>query len=321
MDWYKFTPVDTLFFRGAEPMILGENHTVSHIFPPPAHTLSGALRTAVLIQNGVSFETYGNGKAPAEICESIGQAGEPAPFNLIGPLFIFRDDIYVPAPYSWFMEKDSDKNNENGKVKIVKGSPMKSRLLKSEAHQLVWAKGEKGDMVSLGGRWIKKQDLHSDETMIEVKPNWEFFANEPRTGVALEKSRKVREGHLYSFNHSRLRKDVCLLFGTDKILKLKESGVLKIGAEQRFGWYEKLDDKKVDMRFYDDGNFYLYLSILEGTEEANSSVVATGRILYFGGWNLKTGFHKPMKGYFPAGTVLNKKINNNVIAIKGVERC
>ena len=55
MDWYKFNPVDTLFFRGAEPMIMGENHTVSHVFPPPAHTLSGALRTAVLIQNGISL--------------------------------------------------------------------------------------------------------------------------------------------------------------------------------------------------------------------------------------------------------------------------
>ena len=82
-----------------------------------------------------------------------------------------------------------------------------------------------------------------------------------------------------------------------------------------------MGDKKADVRFSDDGNHYLSLSILEGNEEANASVVATGRILYFGGWDLKTGFHKPMKGFFPAGTVFNKKINNNCIAIKGVETC
>ncbi|OIP35254.1 MAG: hypothetical protein AUK23_00680 [Deltaproteobacteria bacterium CG2_30_43_15] len=321
MEWYKFIPVDTLFFRGAEPMNLGENHTVSHVFPPPAHTLSGALRTAVLIQNGVSFEAYGNGKASAEIVAAIGEAGQPAPFSLMGPLFMLKGDVYAPAPYSWFIEKDSDKKRENGKLKIIKGSSVKSRLLKYEASQLIWAKGEKGDMVSLGGMWIKKQEIHSVETMLEVKTSSDFFENEPRTGIALEKNRRVREGHFYSFNHARLKKDVCLFFGTDVKLPLDDKGVLKIGAEQRFGRYEKLNDKKADMRFSDEGNIYLSLSNTEGTEEANDSVVATGRILYFGGWDLKIGFHKPMKGFFPAGTVFNKKINNNCIAIKGVETC
>ena len=74
-NWYQFTPVDTLYFKGAEPMNLGENHTASHVFPPPAHTLSGALRTAVLVQNKISFDNYGNGRAPAEIYEAIGRQG------------------------------------------------------------------------------------------------------------------------------------------------------------------------------------------------------------------------------------------------------
>lgn len=312
MNWYKFTPVDTLFFRGAEPMNLGENHTVSHVFPPPAHTLSGALRTVVLIQKGVSFGAYGNGKAPAEIYEIIGQAGKPAPFNLIGPLFMLENDVYVPAPYSWFMEKDS----VSGKTEVVKGKSLKSHLLKSEAVEFIWAKGKKGELVSLGGMWIKKENLHSADTAIEVKKSTDYFENEPRTGIALEKNRRVREGHLYSFNHTRLKKDVCLIFGTDGNLPIDDQGVLKIGAEQRFGWYEKLSQD--NMGFSDEGNLYLSLSILEGTDEANMSVIATGKILYFGGWDLHTGFHKPMKGFFPAGTVCNKKINNNFIAIKGV---
>lgn len=317
MDWYKFTPVDTLYFRGAEPMNLGENHTASRNFPPPAHTLSGALRTAVLVQNNVPFESYGQGEAPAEIISAIGRAGEAAPFNLIGPLFMLEDDIYVPAPYSWFMEKD----NGNGKVKVVKGNPLKSHLLKSEAPEFIWAKGEKGEMVSLGGMWIKKQNLHSDETMIEVKRSEDFFENEPRTGIALEKNRRVRQGHLYSFNHARLKKDVCLFFGTDKTLPLKDRGVLKIGAEQRFTWYEKLTNNQAGINFSTEGNHYVSLSIVEGTDEENASVVATGKILYFGGWDLHIGFHKPMKGFFPAGTVFNKKLNQNLIAIKGVETC
>ncbi|MBA4368356.1 MAG: hypothetical protein C0403_12055 [Desulfobacterium sp.] len=311
-NWYQFTPVDTLFFKGASPMALGENHTAFHVFPPPAHTIAGAIRTAALIQNKISFDDFGSGKTPSEIYDAIGQAGTPAPFGLIGPFFMLENTIYIPAPYSWFKPKDSF----GDKVKLIKGKPLKSRLLKSASSEFLWAKDEKGEIVSLGGMWIKKEDLHSNEAAIEAKNSTDFFKNEPRTGIALEKNRRVREGHLYSFNHARLKKDVSLVFGTDRELPIEDQGVLKIGAEQRFGWYQKMPEKSLE--FEDNGNLYATLSILEGNDMANRSVVATGKILYFGGWDLHTGFHKPMKGFFPAGTVFNQKINNNCITIKGV---
>ena len=315
MEWYKFAPVDTLFFKGAEPMNLGENHTTSYIFPPPAHTLSGALRTAVLIQKDVSFQAYADGKAPAEIYDAIGKAGRPAPFNLIGPLFEHEDDVYVPAPYSWFMEKDTGNDNVN----IIKGKILQSRLLKTEASEFVWARGREREVISLGGMWIKMEDLDSSAASIAVKKSEDFFKNEPRTGIALEKNRRVRDGHLYSFNHARLKKTVRLLFGSDCRLPLADKGVLKIGAEQRFGWYEKLSGN--NMEFSENGDQYLSLSIIEGTDEVNRTIVATGKIQYLGGWDLSIGFHKPMRGFFPAGTVCSKRINNNFIAIKGVETC
>lgn len=315
MDWYKFAPVDTLFFKGAEPMNLGENHATSHVFPPPAHTLSGALRTAVLVQNSISIKTYGAGEAPQTIYEAIGKAGEPAPFDLMGPFFMDDEDLYVPAPYSWFMEKEGD----SGKVKVIRGELLKSRLLKADVEHFIWAKGAENEMVSVGGMWICMKDLHGSETFVQLKMSEDFFKNEPRTGIALEKNRKVREGHLYSFNHIRLRGNFRLVFGVDRKLPLQHKGAMKIGGEQRFGWYEKISDE--DVRFNSDGNLYLSLSILEGTDEANNAVVATGKIQYLGGWDLHKGFHKPMKGFFPAGTICNQKINNNFVAMKGVETC
>ncbi|MBF0101675.1 MAG: hypothetical protein HQK77_12285 [Desulfobacterales bacterium] len=316
-NWYQFEPVDTLYFRGAEPMNLGENHTTSHVFPPPAQTLSGALRTSVLMQQSISIEAYAKGKAPKEIYDAIGKGGERAPFDLIGPFFLDKE-IYIPAPYSWFMEKNSS-DNKNDKLEIVKGKFLQSRLLKSEKPDFIWAKAKNQEMVSLGGMWIQHQDLYSDKTSIVVKKSEAFFENEPRTGIALEKNRKVREGHLYSFNHARLKKEVSIIFGTNKTLPIQDQGVLKIGAEQRFGWYKKLTGQTI--QFNGTGNFFVSLSIMEGSEDVNRSVVATGKILYFGGWDLHTGFHKPMKGFFPAGSVFNKKINNHFVAIKGVESC
>lgn len=309
MSWYEFKPVDTLYFKGAEPMNLGENHTASHLFPPPAQTLAGALRTAVLIQNDISFESYAKGEAPVEISNAIGKAGEPAPFNLMGPLFMMGKEVYLPAPYSWFMEKKSI----GDKVAVIKGKTIQSHLLKSETPEFIWAKGETGELVSLGGMWIKREDIHSGEAIIEVRKNEDFVENEPRIGIALDKSRRVREGHLYSFNHARFKENVSMIFGTDNDLPLKDRGVLKIGAEQRFGWYRNLPGDMMENG--GKGDLHLSLSLLEGTDEVNQAVVATGKILYIGGWDMHKGFHKPMKGFFPAGTVCSKKINSSFITI------
>lgn len=297
-------------------MNLGENHTASHVFPPPSSTLSGALRTSVLIQNGVSFVDYGRSNVEENIIKAIGKAGEDAPFDLIGPLFLMGKEVYVPAPYSWFMGKDS----EHKKVSIVKGRSVESRLLKSP-RELVWVNGgTSNNMISLGGKWIKVEDLNSIKSVeIAPKSGEYFFENEVRTGIALEEHRAVREGHLYSFNHARLKRGVSLLFGVNTELPLADKGVLKIGAERRFGWYEKVSEATIGLPVSNganDGGYYSSLSNVEGTEAANSALFATGQILYFGGWDLKVGFHKPMKGFFPAGTVFTKKINNNCIAIK-----
>jgi len=313
MEWYKFFPVDTLYFKGADPMVMGENHTASYIFPPPAHTISGALRTAVLLQNGVSIKDYSSDerKAPTKIYDAIGEPGRPAPFNIIGPLFLAEEDIYVPAPYSWFVEKGAT----SGQTEVIKGRLIESPLLKCSRSHFFWAKGKAREVVSAGGMWAKAQDLNSQDNLVTLKKDEDFFENELRTGIALQQNRKVRKGHLYSFNHARLKKTVSLLFGTDVSLPLNDKGVLRLGAEQRFGWYEKVAEEHI--QFPNEGDLYMSLSIVEGTQEANEAVIATGKIQYFGGWDLHKGFHKPMKGYFPAGTVFNKKVNTNCIRIKG----
>lgn len=314
MEWYKFLPVDTLYFRGAEPMNLGENHTASHIFPPPSHTLTGALRSAVLVQNAISFNDYRNGRVPEEITDAIGKAGESAPFQLIGPLFMENTEIFIPAPYSWL----TGKKRIGEKCSVVQAQPIKSRLVKSGHSELMWAASKETELEPIGGMWIRLADFYSGSSSFAARSSESFYENEPRTGIALEPGRRVREGRLYTFNHARLKKNIFLLFGTDKPLPLDKDGSLKIGAEQRFGWYEKINDLLPDSYFSEPAEHYLSLSVMEGSEETNASVIATGRILYFGGWDMKKGFHKPMNGYFPAGTVFNKKIGHNLLAIKSL---
>lgn len=309
MNWYAFNPACTLLFKGAEPMVMGADHHASHIFPPPAQTIVGALRTTILRQNGVSFKDYYRKKVSPDILAVVGEAGEPSPFQITGPLFRISGKVYTPAPYSWFAVKTEKKQTA---ATVFRSLPAKSHLIKCEDETMHWVLGGMEEMESLGGRWIGLEDLFSGKKEMAIFGADTFFDTEPRTGIALNRNRSVKTGHLYTFTHVRLKPDAVLIFGTESPLPISDEGFLKLGAEQRFGRYEKIKEPAFHEK--QTGN-YLSLSQVRGTTEANQAVIATGKIQYVGGWDLKKGFHKPMQGFFPAGSVFSKKINSNFVQI------
>jgi len=313
-DWYSFTPQDTLFFRGAEPANMGESHTASMVFPPPAHTIVGALRTATLIQNNVSFSDYNNGICAPGIIEAIGKSGEACPFGILGPFFLLEGKVWVPCPFIWFSEKTDEKKSKSRLREITVSTPVKNSLVKAASgEKLFWAKGN--NLETLGGDWVCLDELGTAADEKNIRTGGDFFVSENHTGIALDvkdKRRMAREGHLYSFVHARLCEGVKLVFGVNRKLPLNDSGVLKLGAEQRFGEYKKMGDMAFQAG---SSGLFMTLSILAGDGETNRHCVATGRISYFGGWDLHRGFHKQMKGYFPPGSVFDKKINDQCIEL------
>ncbi len=313
-EWYSFNPQDTLYFRGAEPADMGESHAASMVFPPPVHTIAGALRTAMLVQRRVPFDDYNRGTCNSEISEKIGKSGSEAPFGIIGPFFLLENRAWVPCPFTWFAEKNGKGDSEDGTRKITISTPSPSSIVKSPAgEKLFWAKGK--NLETLGGKWTLLDELCDGRHEKVIKNSGAFFVSESHTGIALDvkdKRRAIREGHLYSFQHARLREGVALGFGCSRDLGLAESGVLKLGAEQRFGEYKKIRDMQIAPG---KSGLYMALSIVAGDEETNGHCVATGKIRYLGGWDLHRKFHKPMVGYFPAGSVFDKKINDHCIAL------
>ncbi len=296
-NWYSFEPNDTVFFRGSEPMEKGQDHNANFNFPPPAHTIAGAIRSYFYYLDKKNNES----KYSHIIC--IGK--ENGEFNLVGPFFKMDEKVYLPAPYSWFVEK-----SKKEEYKIIKSYPIQSDLIKTSSGSLYWAKGE-SELESIGGKWINASDLINGSDQAEVKSVTDFYVSELRTGIALNKNHTARESHIYAFNHCRLKKGVSFFFGID-IDDLGSSGILPLGAEQRFGKYKK-EDLKISLDA--DGELFMSLSLTPVSTDANKSVVSTGKIQYLGGWDLHEKFHKPMKGYFPAGTVFNKKFDN-CISIK-----
>ena len=312
MKWYEFKPSDTLFFRGAEPMVAGMDYETTLIFPPSVSVISGAIRTSVLAQQSISISEYKNGHP---ISGQIGEYGKDAPFDVTGPFIRYRSDYYVPAPYTWFT---ADTKN-NRKIRIVKPVPLeadvKNRLgLKSSPELISWVKHD-NEIKSIGGNWIslngvvsgKKKFENGKSIFMSGNPDTSLFSVENRTGISIDPQRKVEESKLYNARHIRLKSDVSLLWGIDRDCGLSATGILVLGGEQRFGGYKELDQAPV---FPDSGSEYLALSPIAVNEESKSKLIAAGQISYRGGWDLARQFHKDMTGFYPAGSVFNENINN-----------
>jgi CRISPR-associated protein Cmr3 len=156
------------------------------------------------------------------------------------------------------------------------------------------------EMKSAGGNWLYAESLNSNSASCRLIPPADLYRSEIRTGIALDgRKRTAREGYLYSLTHVRLNPGVKLVFGVDRKLPLQDRGILRLGGEQRFGGLERIS--ALEIREGSSG-LYMSLALIEGRADNGDAVVASGRPVYIGGWDMSAGFHKPMRGYYPAGT-------------------
>ncbi len=307
MEWYYFKPSDTLYFKGAEPMAIGVDHEASSVFPPSLQTLTGSLRTAILMQNELSVQDYYNGKIDDKFLAILGPSDGVAGFQVSGPLLNDGKQKYIPAPYNWYYDKDS------GDSIIVAENITGTYPFKTSGKNILWAK--KGE--PLGGKWIPVSVLSSLRVKKEdIKSLDCFFEYESRTGIALDysKSKRVKNGHIYTADHIRLKTDCQLCWAVDVSLPIDSKGILFLGGEKRLGAYERKNEEALSVSKNHSG-LYMTLSPVEGNERINNVVYATGKLQYFGGWDMKKRFHKPMIGYYPAGTVFSEKIDTACVAL------
>lgn len=325
--WLEIEPVDTLFFRGTETMVAGENHEADTMFPPMPATLTGAIRTALLGQKKITPAAYLN--EPGKWKEQYPLLGTPEKpgFTIVGPLFRIGETTLYPAPAHWMV--DLDDNAANGsKVKIQAGQPFvdKGLGLTGSVNSPFWTfQPVSSDMKLPSGYWVtshcfeemasgsgsfvlrkKCAELKSEEAAL-LSMN-DLFHREERVGIALTRKRTAKEGHLYASVHVRLQFGVRLLVG----MKSKHScclapqGVLQLGGEQRMCVYLLAHAPKLPSR--PDGKLLFALSSLsvELPEALQDQPRSSGKLLRIGGWDMKKQFHKPLRAWLPAGTVITK---------------
>lgn len=319
--WYELTPLDTLFFRGNEPMEAGQA-TAAPLFPPPVTVIQGALRTALLRERGISFSDYKQSTAPGNVIELIGRCGEEAPFAVTALLLKRNGILYSPAPANWFI--DSDTKPESAKDYVGKQViTATSTIADATEMGIVSSSGPlslvvaRKDAIPLAGLWVNVA-LFSQESVTfgqnDLLTASELFGFENRIGIGIDSRRKVIEGRLYSANHIRLHDGVTILVATDINMGLAGSGLLTLGGEQRTCRYELVTVNPV-FKAAAAQKGYVCLAPLAATQENLTATVAAHKPSMTAGWDLSKGFHKPSATWFPAGSVFSENINNSCLPL------
>jgi len=320
--WYTYKPVDTILVLGADD----DTSSAFSIFPPPASTLLGALRAAYLFQHGIDFVDYKKNRVDQSIYNTIGKASEQPPFEVLGPLFLKDTQIFVPCPAGWFFNDEKENTDEDkiNKIELEKDNIIPLQSFSQEQFKniyaskpiKVWPAKYCDKMKPMADKYITLDDLlnFKNKNKINLYSQNCFFTKESRVGVALYDNRTTREGKLYSFSHYRLVGNTALLFAITQDIGLGSEGIMKVGAEQRFGKYTKFANTILEQSEQNERNktaYYMSLSYNQciGNKE---NIIAFERIAYFGGWDLAKGFHKPMTAYYPPGSLFSKKLTNTI---------
>lgn len=328
-QWLEVIPLDTLFFRGGEPMEAGETHEAGvPIFPPVPETIVGALRAAILAQKGIEPRQVEKLAEDEDLDqEQLPFWGSPKRpgFSVTGPLLRVNGVDLFPAPATWFYQQ-ADKV-----LKIKEAQPLREAPLRTKCPNILWVKNPYEDMEPLVGRfWLTRNALEREggfdlkivsrideisAMQAQVVPSPLLLKVEERVGIARDNVRRtVEKGYLYATRHLRLRLGVSLLLGLDKPLcpsHLAEKGIFQLGGEGRLVRYRLLE-KDEEPRFpKTDGGRLLALSPLAYPRAKMANLLnapyASGKLFRAAGWDMRKAFHKPTKTYFPAGAVFYTK--------------
>lgn len=317
------TPVDTLFFRGAEPMEAGENHFMSFLFPPMPSTLLGALRTAMLVKNAIPFRDFVQRQAPDETTPVGKLLGTPdqAGFGFSGPLFVVEnagEQIFLlPAPAHWFTAKENLRGEPTGNpLPITKAQPLSqaardfglcASITQRANAQWRWVTPpDDKELQALDGYWITTSALtDSDNVHLLQKvsnlspaqpallPQAALFDTETRVGIGRDNlTRTAKNGRLYTTIHVRLTDGVRLLLLPDHDLRpaLGAAGVLQLGGEQRVAQYQ-LQPSSTVLTGEAKSATWLSLSPIKSSavRGLQPAGVASGKLRRVGGWEMKKG--------------------------------
>lgn len=250
MSWYFIDPCDVLFFRDSKPFGAGDDHLATSIFPPNPRTVAGAFRSMILGNVDVDWRAFRKGEAEAKSVQD--QIGTPSGiidsvFSMKGPFLAYRDgysaEIHTRMPFDAFIEPNEAVDHYFGSFSPVETPQFEAGWPGKDLHPLWPPNGLRKDQPK-EGYWLGQyqKERYAQGEYFPAKPESLIIQYEPRVGNALDPQvRSAREQHLYQATFVRMLSSFGLLVWlSDDLSDLPESGFLTLGGESKAAKYEKL---------------------------------------------------------------------------------
>ena len=346
-----FEPFDTWFFRESRPLDTISGTELSSLFPPPARTILGAIRSLIGENKQVNWKNYHPKKYP-DLYKEIGGPDDDdfGQLELKGPFLIYQEQRLYPVPL-FLMEKEGHFHY------LQIGKPVDCDLGK----QVRLPKLEEPGAKPLDKAWITECGLKKvlkgelpDNSAHDIIRQPKLFQPEPRLGIARDKnSRTIQEGLLYQSQHLRMTQDIkigAIVKGIREDLHPSTKERTRFGGEGRLASVEVTDHilspPKVQNIPSKGHNLLLMLLTpadlgcekeswlptphfkkverqingksctvwevnLNGVELSIISAVL-GKAIREGGWNLRKHCPRPLKSLVPAGSVWFCKVKDDL---------
>lgn len=338
----RLTAFDTLFFRESRPFESIGGSELTSVFPPPPHTVLGAIRAAIGDAMDVNWQRFNDKNSPENqsVRDVIGYGDDLGKLSLNG-IWLSRlkdgkHERLYPVPLYLLRKKEGEDDAKFARLQI--GKPTCTHLGKVRLPEL--AEGKTG-FKPLENNWVTAGGLEkilageSTLTKDELISSKDLFESETRLGIARNnETRAVQTGLLYQANHIRPKQVLSLEVEITGVPDVLSNRVLRLGAEGRMAGLEVVEileksnlptapaptneTKGLIITFLTPARFTDGSWVLPGfTESTSETKCWTGEIKNIaltlhaavigkaqreGGWDMAQ--HKPrdMQSFIPAGS-------------------
>ena len=230
---WRFDPLDTWFFREARGFETSGHNELSSLFPPPARTVVGAIRTLIGEQHGVDWSRFREAEEYAGLRALIGDSDSLGQLQLRGPYPLWNNERLYPVPLHLLGKEDAYRFLEPGDaVTCDLGRVRLPRIRHDDTEPLRGAK-------PFEDAWLTHDDLQrvlTGEPPQQVIQSRDLYDEEPRLGIARNHQRRTaQEGLLYQTRHLRPREGLAIGAETRGLSaeQCPAPGVIRFGGEGR----------------------------------------------------------------------------------------
>jgi CRISPR-associated protein Cmr3 len=327
IQYWQFNPLNTWFFREARGFDTSGSNTLSSLFPPPARTVAGAIRTLIGEQQQVDWNQFANSNEYTELRQVIGVGDDLGMLKLIGPYPLWNSERLYPAPLHLlakenayrFLEPGDAVECDLGKVQLP---CIKQKLTGAKPLEQCWLNAADLQKVLIG---------QSPEKVYKAK---DLYAEEPRLGIARNNQQRTGiDGLLYQTRHLRPCLELAIGVGVAGIPDNwhLQSGIVRLGGEGRASTVSINDADKAQIKLPTPAGNKLLLMLLTNADfgrdwfppgfkpierdgirkwqgminevELIIECAVLGKAAREGGWDLVKQQPRPVKSLIPAGSV------------------